>query len=341
MSSPLISVIIPAYNAEETLERCLWSVRQQDYPEFEVILVDDGSADKTGEICDRAAAEDPKIRVIHQENLGVSGARNTGLREAAGEWILFLDADDALAPGALLALSAYPEQADACCGRIVRGKLPGEERAAHPAPAFRTAGEGIEEVLADPTEYGTLHGWAFRREICRGESFDTTLRMGEDSEWVLRVLKHCRRLVFLPETVYMYTVSASSTVHGWKPGQTEVWLETVEKIGRTEMRGAENWPLFILAHLLLILTHDVFHPANPAGETEKRKAAKDLLKLPVFVEAFQRADLRRTDRKRRLVLQWLKRGWILPAEGAIRIRQQQNRHLAEGTAAEGKKYGRN
>ena len=88
------SVIIPVYNVEKYLERCLDSVVTQDYNDFEVIIVDDGSTDESGEICDRYAKEYDNIRVIHQSNMGLSGARNTGIKNSGGEYILFLDSDD-------------------------------------------------------------------------------------------------------------------------------------------------------------------------------------------------------------------------------------------------------
>lgn len=95
-TSPLISVIIPAYNAENTLVKCIESVLKQDVTDFELILVDDGSKDSSGDICDRYAAKDSRVRVIHKENGGVSSARNRGLEVANGEWITFVDSDDSI-----------------------------------------------------------------------------------------------------------------------------------------------------------------------------------------------------------------------------------------------------
>lgn len=89
-----VSVVIPVYNVAPFLERCLQSVWCQSYPEIETILVDDGSTDGSGALCDKLVATHPGVRVIHQANQGLSGARNTGIHEAQGEYLLFLDADD-------------------------------------------------------------------------------------------------------------------------------------------------------------------------------------------------------------------------------------------------------
>lgn len=89
-----ISVIVPVFNAEKTLERCVNSIINQTYSKFEIILVDDGSLDNSLKICDKYKKQDSRIKVIHQENGGVSKTRNVGLANATGEWILFVDSDD-------------------------------------------------------------------------------------------------------------------------------------------------------------------------------------------------------------------------------------------------------
>ena len=107
MSKPTITVIVPVYKAMATLDRCVESiVSQQTEEPIACILVDDGSPDDSGKMCDVWAARDPRVTVIHQEDRGVSGARNAGLRAATGEYIVFLDSDDALRPGALAAALA-------------------------------------------------------------------------------------------------------------------------------------------------------------------------------------------------------------------------------------------
>lgn len=92
--SPLISVIVPAYNAEKYLERCIDSIRRQSYINLEIMIVDDGSSDGTGKLCDQFAKQDGRISVIHQDNMGASLARNNALKSVTGTYFLFVDADD-------------------------------------------------------------------------------------------------------------------------------------------------------------------------------------------------------------------------------------------------------
>ena len=89
-----VSIIIPVYNVEAVLERTINSILQQEYRNFEVLLINDGSTDSSGKICDYFAAIDSRIRVFHRKNGGVSSARNVGLKNAAGEYIVFIDSDD-------------------------------------------------------------------------------------------------------------------------------------------------------------------------------------------------------------------------------------------------------
>ena len=96
MDKVKISIIVPVYNAEEYLDRCLHSVLDQEFPSFEVILVDDGSTDSSPLICDRYSGTDPRFLTIHQKNSGVSAARNAGLNLAQGEYVMFLDSVQSL-----------------------------------------------------------------------------------------------------------------------------------------------------------------------------------------------------------------------------------------------------
>ena len=94
--NPLISVVIPVYQTETYLRRCVSSVLAQTLKDWEIILVDDGSKDGAGAMCDAYAAEDPRIHTIHQQNQGLGAARNTGMKQCRGEYLYFLDSDDYL-----------------------------------------------------------------------------------------------------------------------------------------------------------------------------------------------------------------------------------------------------
>lgn len=111
---PLVSIIVPVYNAEASLRRCVESVLGQEYADFELILGDDGSRDGSGALCDSFAAADSRVRVLHKENSGVSDTRNQAIAMARGRYLQFLDADDWITPNAtkLLVRTAEEHQCD-------------------------------------------------------------------------------------------------------------------------------------------------------------------------------------------------------------------------------------
>lgn len=107
MNIPKFSFIIPVYNAEHFLPRCIDSILNQSFPDFEILLIDDGSTDKSASICDEYSKQDSRIHVIHQPNSGVSSARNIGIEKAKGEWIWFVDSDDYILNNSLYKISQY------------------------------------------------------------------------------------------------------------------------------------------------------------------------------------------------------------------------------------------
>lgn len=104
MKNPTISVIVPVYKAEKYLTHCIDSILNQSFTDLELLLIDDGSPDRSGEICDKYARKDSRIRVFHQQNGGVSRARNNGLAHAQGQYVVFVDSDDRTLPDYLCAL---------------------------------------------------------------------------------------------------------------------------------------------------------------------------------------------------------------------------------------------
>ena len=324
MNLGMLSVIVPVYQAEKTLEACVLSVVQQNCEPLELLLVDDGSSDETQTIAKRLEQEYPFVRLICQEHGGVSEARNRGIREAQGEWIMFLDVDDLLVPGALMALGKHlPAETDACCGVILRGTDECNRKIA--SPRWLSGGSQlVNEALAAPTDLLTVHGWIFRRSVCEKISFRSELRLGEDSEWVLRVLYACRGAMLISSPVYRYTLSAESAVHCWKPGITAEYLKTIDVISESSVVSEKNWPLFVLTTLLLILTHDTFHPSNPGSRKDQYREAGRLRNMPVFSEALQKADLSRLDTGKKATLICFRRGKFSLVYTAVKVRQWQN-----------------
>ena len=184
----MVSVIVPVYKAEKYIKYCIGSLQNQNFQDMEIILVDDGSPDRSGEICDAYARQDSRIRVIHKENGGVSSARNAGIEAAGGEHIVFADSDDYAEPDYIAALISARE-ADPnsghiwCCFQTVSGYAHEDAKpnwfSDDPEMQFeRSEIMTLHEMWLDAGPYCKL----FRTDIIRENHlrFDETLSLGED-----------------------------------------------------------------------------------------------------------------------------------------------------------------
>lgn len=202
----MYSVVIPVYQAEKDLKRCILSWLAQTERELELILVDDGSTDGSAALCDELASMDQRVRVIHQRNAGVSSARNAGIRAAEGEFLLFTDSDDYVAPDYLEKMAGLQKETDSdlvLCGfhHLYDGadilKIPGRTRCLEMAD--------FEEDFLELYEKSYLNmPWnkMFRRSLAG--TFDTSLSLGEDLLFNLDYLRKCRRVAVLSEPLCYY-----------------------------------------------------------------------------------------------------------------------------------------
>lgn len=188
MSSPLFSVIVPAYDLEKLLPRCLDSLLAQSFCDWECILVDDGSTDGTGAVCDEYAARDPRFTVIHKENGGVSSARNAGIRAARAEHLLFLDGDDTLVPFALAwlapRLERWPE--DLLGFELQNASDSPSACDADPEPRLFSAAQ--RQAYMATGVASNVTNKVFSAEVIRrgGVAFDPALARGEDQDFCYR-----------------------------------------------------------------------------------------------------------------------------------------------------------
>jgi len=218
---PLISVIVPVYNTEKYLEKCLLSISNQTFKDFEVVIVDDGSTDGSGLICDDYASKDSRIRVVHQQNMGVSSARNSALNIAKGDWVGFCDADDMLYPYTLQTLVDQIEtNTDCSMGGYVRSTPQGNiltEDTSRDKYDWN-----IEEALIDfyKPNYKMYNGYLwnrlFKRTIIEKNRlrFHDDILIKEDGLFVVQYLCCCTgHVVFTKEPIYKYVVHDDSVVN--------------------------------------------------------------------------------------------------------------------------------
>ena len=162
-----ISVVIPVYNKEAYVKRCFRQLMAQDFDSFEVVAVDDGSTDRSGEICDKMAQQDQRIRIIHTENGGVTAARRRGMEESQGKYIMFVDSDDELLPGALRTMHQTIEESGA--DEVIATYYDQYGQLYDTGRRGFVDGEGIiHDLLSSRLGVCVLWGIIFRRELLEG-----------------------------------------------------------------------------------------------------------------------------------------------------------------------------
>lgn len=197
---PKISIIVPVYKVEKYLRRCLDSIANQSFTDWECILVDDGSPDNSGKICDEYAENDKRFRVFHQENAGVSAARNKGLDEAKGEWIGFVDSDDWVEPNMYEYL--YNDALETKSDVVICGFV-GQHN--HRIKSEITRREEATKLLFDKKGFG---GFSVLRliasDLVQDVRFDTNVSYMEDNEFFYFIFKKCKKIYWDNEPLYHY-----------------------------------------------------------------------------------------------------------------------------------------
>lgn len=199
----MISVIVPIYKAEKYIHRCIDSILAQSHTDFELLLIDDGSPDNCGAICDEYVVKDSRVRVFHKENGGVSSARNLGLDNAKGEWITFVDSDDWVEAEFLERLISAPES-DLVVGGCYRTS--GKNEPLSDAHYHKTVVAGFLGQYLDKLLLRTPWGKLFRRRIIEDNHirFNKDIRFGEDTLVVFEYLCHCDSISSVAYCGYNY-----------------------------------------------------------------------------------------------------------------------------------------
>ena len=217
MKNPLVSVLVPVYNIERYIGLCLESIIRQTYANLEIIVVDDGSTDRSGEICDLYALKDSRIKVIHKENGGLVSARKAAINVASGEYIGYVDGDDWIGEGFYSALLSAIQQtdSDAVIAGFSRELFSKTARIENALPIGIYEGKSLEKLYSSMISYDDFfrHGvttylWnkLFRAEIIKDcqISVDERISIGEDGAAVYPALLKCKRICITDNCSYHY-----------------------------------------------------------------------------------------------------------------------------------------
>lgn len=230
---PKASVIVPVYNVEAYLEKCVNSILAQTERDFELLLVDDGSTDSSGALCDELGAKDSRVRVIHQENKGLGGARNTGIDQAEGDWLLFVDSDDWIEPKTLERALAAGETYGT---ELVMFSFRSVDEAGNTVQLFRedlpmetplTISQHKEIYLTAPCAWNKL----YKADLFARTGVRYPPRVWyEDIRTTLKLFPAADKAVFLPDVCYNYLLREGSITKNMNADRNVEILEAFDDI---------------------------------------------------------------------------------------------------------------
>lgn len=289
---PLVSFVVPVYRAENDLSRCIDSIINQTIPDWELILVDDGSPDASGKICDQYVQKDTRIRVIHQKNQGVSVARNNGINATNGEWLSFVDADDWVAPFAIELLVKYQSCGDLLefpasstmpmriQSEIHTSLLDNKELANRQLQIIQgSAGQTISQDVR--MYWGAPWGKFYLSSLVKENNirFPVGVKRGEDVIFNLYAYKSAKRIFTVLQPFYYYRMSSTSVTLEYNPKEKELMecrRKKLEKFVRQmylpDLRFQEALQVFSISAASSCLIRDFCHPENPQSYRIRRRS---------------------------------------------------------------------
>lgn len=285
MRKGVVSVVLPIYNVEKYLDRCLQSVVNQTYRNLEIVLVDDGSPDRCPKMCEEWAKRDDRIKVVHKKNAGLGMARNTGIENATGEFICFLDSDDYIARDAIEKAYRCAKEHDAeivlfgfngvnRAGKIVSTTVPAVSKNVYRDEEI--LGYILPNLIAPDTSTGgftnlwmSVWGGLYSMELIDRTNWRCTSEreiISEDVYSLLRLYRDVQKVAILPEALYFYCENAASLTHTYQPGRFErikhfynACMDTCDELGYSDrIRRQLSYPFlsFTIAAMKMIAATD-------------------------------------------------------------------------------------
>jgi len=344
MTTPLVSIVVPVYKVpEQFLRKCIESTMAQTLKDIEILLIDDGSPDLCGNICDKYAENDSRIRVFHKENGGLSSARNYGCNEANGKWIMFVDGDDWIEPD--MCQTMYDIGEEKRVQLVMCGIMKDYGKSATEYKFYLEEGKVYKDqeckwLQQQLLVYNANIAVAYSKLICReilmenNILHDEFLRQGaEGLEFNLRLFEELSTAVFINKPFYHYVYNENSISASHNEANHEFVVKCFEKI-KMFIDTSENREMLELWFnnrlLYVIVTTAIsgyFNPSNKEGYREKKRKYAIYLKHPMISEALNTKNISGLSMQRKIVLFAIKLRmyWLLDVMGKIRKLQKSHR----------------
>lgn len=335
---PAISVIVPVYQAEKLLPQCVESVLAQTFSDWELLLIDDGSRDGSPALCDGYAARDARVRAFHKPNGGVSDARNLGLAQAAGQYIAFLDADDAFEPAALETLWALRAQtgADSAGCAHLNVTPEGGKRAELLLPAGVYGESGIRERilwpltgerLRPPVFNGFIWRFLFDAAILRDNAITFEGAYLEDELFLMEYFANARCLAVTETPLYRYLENPASATHRYMADYPTVFARFLERkaalVERYGLSAARpQWRANTVWAGLLIAVGNEYAKSNPKSPRDKQKAVEALCGQSEFARAIRELCPKGLSRNKQIVADLIGSGHFSTLTALYRVKNR-------------------
>ena len=295
LSVPKISIIVPVYKVEPYLRRCLDSILSQTFTDWECILVDDGSPDASGDLCDAYAGRDRRFQVIHQENGGVSLARNAAMDLARGEWISFVDGDDWLEKDACELMHGKALESD--CDVLICGHSLSDGKKDF---ASFTPKKGVLEVPEEVEPWQGPCAKLFKSTLVNGLRFPAGIQLAEDMFFTYQVYFLAAKVMGCDAVVYHYFQNPESAIHSITEKSIRDEMEVISRLEHffSEQGASEQWQKVLDYKKLFAKDKWVFNLKKPDCKKWRdcypsltaRKLTQIDKKLPVYVCLFFHLD---------------------------------------------------
>lgn len=328
----LISVIVPVYNAEKYIRECIESIIRQTYENLEIILVDDGTPDNSGGICDEYSIKDKRIKVIHKENGGVSSARNSGLENSTGEYIAFIDGDDYIEKSYFEKMIEKIKKENADCvgcgyNRIYDNKI---EAVVSNQPYSLKEKDYLENVLYVQSGLGFCHMKLWKKSCINSIRFNEKLKVAEDALFNIQASKNVKNFYMINEALYNYRFNETSLVRNYDKNYMNKYLDAmivtqdyIEQNYKDSKIILEKLNNYISYHVLLIMVNYCFSPKNGLSTKEQIKELIKVCEIKVFKKAIEKSGYEGFSITRKISLFMLKYKLYFLAMLIGKIRQAQ------------------
>ena len=310
----MVSVVIPVYNGEKFIKKSIDSIIENWNGTYEIIIVDDGSTDETASICDSIAKNDTRIRIIHQKNAGVSNARNTGIYNAKGEWIIFVDADDLVQGEAINALDGIESSIDFVA--FGTKKIQEWDR------KQINKDELLLEVLGESNAIGfkmnAVWAKAYRKEMLDSNKirFNEKLFHGEDLLFNVDVALKCKTAVILNKEIYKYIPTDTSATHKFQSNSLEnekiFTYEIDKRLGEDfniDLKQKINNRIncMIINSIWIVCGQNICHTENKLKFGERKNILKNMIQMEPYKSVITKnINMENINSKQRMMVSLLK-----------------------------------